>query len=282
MLPQILQRQTDLYVVEARDEMPIERGTVYVAPPNRHLLLSEQNVQVLQGPKHNRHRPAIDPLFRSAAHVFGPRVVGVILTGFMSDGSVGLAAIKAAGGVAIVQDPSDAQVPSMPRAALQRVEADHCVPLAKIPAVLGSLFQQEGGERLPAMSKPHGVPPPTSFTCPDCHGTIWEVEEAGEVRYECRVGHIFSAGSFGESHDEAMERALWAAVRSLEESSAVAHRLARLAQERNRPSATTMYERRAHERKSHAELLRDLLVGKAPKSVELEGTRGEQDLEEVS
>src|SRR5262249_46111916 len=151
------------------------------------------------------------------------------------------AAIKAAGGITIVQDPADAQAPAMPLAAISQSEPDHCVPLPEIPRLLASLVHQPSEKGVP-MSPDQPPQPPTGFTCPECHGTIWEVHEANEVHYECRVGHTFSAESFSESHDDALERALWAAVRSLEESAAVGHRLAGLARERSRERAVALYE----------------------------------------
>jgi two-component system chemotaxis response regulator CheB len=139
LLADILNRATQLDVVRARDRDALERGRIYVAPPDHHLLVDDGCLRVTKGPKENRFRPAIDPLFRSAAQAFGPRAIGVVLTGLLDDGTSGLAAIKKLGGVAIVQDPADARHPSMPRNALNHVNVDYCVKLADIPGLLSEL-----------------------------------------------------------------------------------------------------------------------------------------------
>lgn len=293
LLPAILNRSSLWNAIQPEDGTPIEHGNIYIAPPDHHMVVEPgDRIRIISGPRHNRHRPAIDPLFRSVARFYGPRAIGMILTGFLADGSSGLAMIKNAGGIAIVQDPNDAMVPSMPRRALEQVDPDYCLPLSEIPAILSSIIK--GGkpeEKIPpakvaAMKKEKKKADkpeqPSPFTCPECHGTIWEVRENGEVRFECRVGHSFSPESMAESNDEDLERALWAALRTLEESASLDQRLADLAAERNRSSAFELYSSKAKERKKHAEILRDLLVGGASKRMApLEETRGDQALEKI-
>src|SRR5437588_11068380 len=143
LLPEILGRAGPLKAVQATDDMQIEQGHIYVAPPDHHMLMELGKVRVVRGPKENRHRPAVDPLFRSAALAYGPRVIGVILTGALDDGTAGLLAVKRRGGIAVVQDPSEAMYPSMPSSALAHVEVDHVLSLADIGPLLGRLASQE-------------------------------------------------------------------------------------------------------------------------------------------
>jgi len=293
LLPGILNRSSIWNAVQPEDGTPIQHGHIYIAPPDHHMVVEAgERIRIVRGPRHNRHRPAIDPLFRSVANVYGGRAIGVILTGFLADGSSGLAMIKNAGGIAVVQDPNDALVPSMPQRALERVEPDYCLPLNEMPAVLASIVT---GQEPPRKTSPMKVgsmkkektkvekqDQPSPFTCPECHGTIWEVRENGEVRFECRVGHSFSPESMAESNDDDVEHALWAALRTLEESASLDQRLADLAAERNRSSAYELYASKARERKKHAETLRDLLIGGASKRIApVSQTRGDEALEKI-
>ena len=287
MLPAILNRNSKIRARQAEDGWRIEPGNIYVAAPDHHLLLEKDEMRVVRGPKHNRHRPAIDLLFRTAARNFGRRVIGVVLTGFLDDGSSGLLAIKNAGGITIIQDPDDAQVASMPRNALLQVQPDYCVPVSQMGDLINQLV--ENGKTMLAGHKDNGGPSKlgkkksnTTFTCPDCHGTIWEVEENGEVRFECRVGHAYSPEAMRTAADDDIERSLWVALRSLEESAALEQRLADLSAERKRPGAHNFYLQKAHARKQHAAILRDFLMGSKRRQTEVEGDEGKAELERVS
>lgn len=196
-----------------QDHDPLELGRIYVAPPDRHLLVTQGYLRVIQGPKENRHRPAIDPLFRSAAWVYGPRVVGVVLSGMLDDGTAGLWAIKTCGGVAVVQDPDDALYPGMPVSALRNITVDHCLPLDQIPALLTTLTRQPAknsreypvpetiktetkfvmmGQDMKDMDK---LDTPSAITCPACHGCMWELRDGELMRYRCHVGYAYSVDS---------------------------------------------------------------------------------------
>lgn len=293
LLPNILNRSSSLRAHQASDREAIRTGQIYVAPPDRHMILEDDVVRVTNGPKHNRHRPSIDLLFRTAARTYGERVIGVILTGFLDDGSSGLLAIKNAGGVAIVQNPDDAEVASMPRSALQTVQPDYCVPLTEIAGLLNKLTEGKiepmvakhvtnGHPAKPVAAMAEKKKPASGFTCPDCGGAIWEIEENGEVRYECRIGHAYSPDGFSEASDENLERSLWAALRALEESAALEQRLADLAAERKRSSAHKLFSEKAHDRKQHAGILREFLMGSKRRQTETEGAIGKTDLEQVS
>lgn len=287
LLPNILNRCSKIPAHQAEDGEAIRPGRIYVAAPNKHLLLEADRVRVVNGPRHNRHRPAIDLLFRTAARHFGPRVIGVVLTGFLDDGSSGLLAIHNAGGATIVQNPDDAEVASMPRNALDQVQPDYCVPLAEIADVLNRLARVEAKSMARApnhKSKQENKQTQTSFTCPDCHGSIWEVDENGAIRYECRVGHSYSPEGMFQASNEDVERSLWVALRSLEESASLEQRLADMAQTRNRPHASKRFAEKARERMQHAAVLREMLVGSKRRQSDAEGEdkASTEELEEVS
>ena len=284
LLPNILNRHSKLPAHQAEDGEAIRPGRIYVAPPDRHLLLERDEVRVVHGPRHNRHRPAIDLLFRTAARNFAERVVGVVLTGFLDDGSSGLLAIHNADGATIVQSPDDAEVASMPKNALEQVQPDYCVPLVDIAEIINRLAGVEAKPMARRSNhKQKSEKKQTPFTCPDCHGTIWEVDENGEIRFECRVGHSYSPEGMFQANDEDVERSMWVALRSLEESAALERRLADMAQKRSRPHAYKRFAERAQERTHHAAILREMLVGSKRKESRANGgERPAEDLQEVS
>jgi two-component system chemotaxis response regulator CheB len=290
-LPSILSRSGALPAVHPEDGAPLLPGQIYVAPPDRHLLVEEDHVRIFRGPRENRHRPAVDPLFRSAARCCGSRVIGIVLTGSRDDGAAGLAAIKRAGGIAVVQDPKDAMVPSMPATALEHVDVDYCLPLRKIPDLLIRLCRREGAsptvndretQEEPAMgpqerrtplagpqevemgpstpsSEPWGAA--TGVGCPECGGSLWEVREGSLLRYQCRVGHAYTADTLLRAQSDVLESALWAALNTLRESAALHHRLAHNALERGHHLTAERLETRGVEQEGHAEILRQLLTG---------------------
>ena len=286
LLANILNRYSKLPAHQAEDGEAIRSGRIYVAAPDRHLLLERDEVRVVNGPRHNRHRPAIDLLFRTAARHYGERVIGVVLTGFLDDGSSGLLAIHNAGGATIVQSPDDAEAASMPRSALEQVQPDYCVPLVEIADIINRLAGVEAksmARRSNQKQKSEKKRAQTPFTCPECHGSIWEVDENGEVRYECRVGHTYSPDAMFQANNEDVERSLWVALRTLEESAALERRLAEMAEKRNRSHAYKRFAERAQERMQHAAVLREMLVGSKRKS-EAEGDEkgSAEELQEVS
>lgn len=271
VLPQLLDRAGPLPVVHARDHARFSPGHVYVAPPDRHLVLEPGVMRVTGGPRENRFRPAIDPLFRSAAQVYGPRVIGVILTGNLDDGTAGLWAVKQMGGIAVVQDPEDALFPSMPASAIDHVPVDHIVPLADVPALLVQLTEMTVHDReaAPAVlgqmtieveiakdrnAVEAGVEtlgPPSPYACPECHGVLLEVKEADRVRFRCHTGHAYSADSLMASSALATDEALWNAVRALEESALLMQRMAEtIRAEGDEPRAAKLEEEAmsAHQR----------------------------------
>jgi two-component system, chemotaxis family, protein-glutamate methylesterase/glutaminase len=237
-LPHILTRAGNLNAVHATDGEPIHPGKIYVAPPDRHLVLEPGRVRVTKGPKENRFRPAIDPLFRSAAYAYGAGVIGVVLTGALDDGTAGLWAIKDRGGIAIVQDPDDAEQRSMPWTALNNVEVDYCLPVSEIAKILVRLTQGSVGperERGSAVSDKLGIETKialgadsadlevaqlgnlSEFTCPECHGTLTEIIDGKLERYRCHTGHAFSNASLLAELTDSVEESLWNSIRAIEE-----------------------------------------------------------------
>jgi two-component system chemotaxis response regulator CheB len=240
-------------------------------------------VRLSRGPRQNRHRPAIDPLFRSAARTYGSRVVGVILTGALDDGAGGLAEIKKMGGVAIVQDPNEAEHSSMPRAALASTDVDHVLPVASIPALLIELAstpvpttvrsngEEAAGDRaLRAKMEPDPIGTPSVFACPECNGVLWEVDEKSPLQFRCRIGHTYAAESLIAQQEESLENSLWAAVRALEETSELQRRVA----QRLRPLAAgrqvERLERRAAQALRQAEAIRDVLERAEPAEADID------------
>lgn len=232
---------------EARDGDVPAAGTLHVAPPDHHMLLEGGVIRLVRGPKEHHARPAIDPLFRSAALELGAGAIGVILTGMLDDGSAGLRAIKDCGGTVVVQDPADAFEPGMPRAALAVVQADHVVPLAGMAALLSALARADpssdemtsghaptdmlrsehavaGGKE--TMETLKTIAKPSPFSCPDCGGVLFELDDKRLVRYRCHTGHALSLRSLAATHQQVTDVALWTALRALQEKEAMLRRLA--------------------------------------------------------
>jgi two-component system chemotaxis response regulator CheB len=222
----------------ARHLQPILPGNIYVAPPDHHMLLDPAgHILTTRGPKENRFRPAVDPLFRSAARAFGPRVIGVVLTGGLDDGTAGLWAIKRRGGTAVVQDPNDAVYPSMPLSALKHIAVDYCAPLAEIGPLLVRLTE-EAVEKKGEIQVPDDMEIEVKiaeenqamqagilklgdlslFTCPECHGALLQLREDKPLRYRCHTGHAFTFNSLLAELTENIEDSLWITVRSIQES----------------------------------------------------------------
>lgn len=285
VLPRILGRTGLLKAVHPEDGDAIETGRIYVAPPDFHLLVERGLVRVRRGPRENRHRPAVDPLFRTAALAYGPRVVGVVLTGARNDGTAGLQAVKQRGGVAVVQDPDDALFPGMPESALEYVDVDHCLPLEKIPRLLvqlaGEPAEEEGAYPVPEdielESKMAGLDPTvldsdqrpgkhSHFTCPECAGPLYEMQQGDLLRFRCRVGHAYTAESMLDEKSEELEQALYVALNTLEENALMADRLAARSREHH-GHAAARFEKRAEDARQHAKIIRRVLTDDTSEAV---------------
>ena len=275
-LPAILNRAGRLPVSHAVDGEPIRQRRIYVAPPGHQTYLKGSRIGVSRGPHENLHRPAIDPLFRTAAHHYGPRVIGIILSGAMDDGSAGLRAVKQAGGVAIVQDPQDAAFPDMPANAMQTADVDYVASVVDLAPLLVSLVRsgatatalplevpletQEEASRADEPLASDELGPPSIFTCPDCSGTLFEISDGGAVRYRCRVGHAYSAEAMESAQNEAAERALWSALRALEERIDLLRKMAQRAEDRGHQTVAAMFESRANDVNKDLDAIRNILI----------------------
>jgi two-component system, chemotaxis family, protein-glutamate methylesterase/glutaminase len=246
-LPKLLTRAGAYEASEARNAEVIEAGRIYVAPPDQHLVVRKGAIELSRTARINRHRPAADALFHSAARAYSDRVIGIVLSGALDDGTIGLMAVKSHGGRAIVQDPEEAEFPGMPSSAVAHVKVDHVVTVAQMPAVIGKLvgalpepYASEGG----TMNQPrvreidqaeeivrrdfeaqergerHGEP--STYTCPECGGTIWQLEQGNVVRFQCHTGHAYSLQSMLVGQTEELEQALWSAIRMLSEKASLA------------------------------------------------------------
>lgn len=277
VLASILSRAGSLPAVQAVDGQRIERGRIYVAVPNHHLLIKEGFVSVVVGPKENRHRPVIDPLFRTAARVYGSRVVGIILSGAGDDGVAGLHAIHNRGGITIAQDPSDAERAELPRNALEFATVDHVLPAAALAPLLIDLvgepaphsepmtkmLQREAKMAevdLPTIEDEDKGSRPSAFSCPDCGGVLWEIENGDFLRFRCRVGHSYSGDALADEQDDTLEKGFWAAFRALEENASLARRLAARARGHGRHTIAERFTERADEAQANADAIRRMIL----------------------
>jgi two-component system, chemotaxis family, protein-glutamate methylesterase/glutaminase len=229
-----LKRHTPMPCREAKDGENLLQSHVYIAPANNHLLVNDGQIWVVHGPRENRWRPAVDALFRSAAVSHGNRVIGIVLSGSLDDGTAGLSAIKRCGGRCIVQDPDDAAYPEMPKNALNNVAVDHCLPVSEIPKVVVELLARE---QQPAPLVPpdilaearivsaarsdvetvESIGTRSMMTCPDCGGVLWQLNGDGFPRFRCHTGHAFSSLQLLEGQSAKIEETLWRALRMFEE-----------------------------------------------------------------
>jgi two-component system, chemotaxis family, protein-glutamate methylesterase/glutaminase len=229
-----LSRAGSVKCSHARDGESFKPGHVYVAPSDQHLLIVKGRMLVTKGARENRYRPAIDPMFRTAAVAYGKGVIGIILTGYLDDGTSGMMAIKRCGGICIAQDPADATHPDMPQSVITHVGADHCVPLAQMGALLEKLAARKVGvskkppadlvieakiaQRVVSDLKSVGtLGDQVPFNCPDCGGVLWKMKHGKVLRYRCHTGHAFSSASLLAQQSEKIEETLWVALRMFEE-----------------------------------------------------------------
>lgn len=262
VLPEILNRCNKLPVMYAVHNAEILPSRVYVAPAGlRHMLLDRGTIRLVPGPRENRSRPAIDVLFRSASYAYGSQVIGVVLTGNLDDGASGLLAIKNRGGLAIVQDPDEASAPSMPSSAMEVTDVDFVLPASEIGPKLIELAPTEGVEKIRTVPHPNRNMPATSQTydCPECGGVLVEAQEGGMLRFRCRVGHLYSPESLLADQTDAVEKALWAAIRSMEEQAEFSDRLADSSRHKQRPRLARRFSEKASANRENAHVLRELL-----------------------
>ena len=271
-MPEVLARSSTLPAHYAVDGEPFRYGHVHIAPPDHHLLVSGDQMRVTRGPTEHGLRPAIDPLFRTAAREHGPRTVGVILSGVLDDGVDGLALVKRHDGVAIVQRPDDAAHDDMPEHALAQVAVDHSLPASQIGPLLARLANEtvtplgsqgthdvaEGGDAALRQGQPPGVLQP--YQCPECGGSLWQSQPAGQPYFRCHVGHTFTLRTLLALQDGKLERTMWTALRSLEEHAALRRKLAVRARGGALEAMAAVYEEQARRSEERADTLRHILV----------------------
>lgn len=282
LLPEILQKLCQLPVKHAEDGAPLLPGQVLIAPPDRHLTVEKHEglprARLWHGPKENYTRPAIDPLFRSAAEAFDGHVIGAILTGYLDDGTAGLQAVKACGGYALVQDPDDAQVPDMPASAMSYVAVDRVLPLNEIGPLLTALASQpaasDHGPHVPewvvvenqsvqgktGMDELERIGAPSGYTCPECSGALWKVKDASPLRFRCHTGHSFSAHLLAQLQDRAVENALWSSLRALQEQAGIEQELRQQAADHRHAGAEKHHAERLHKLQEDIKTLHGLLA----------------------
>jgi two-component system chemotaxis response regulator CheB len=289
LLPEVLGRSGPLPASHAVDGEALRQGHIYIAPPNYQLVVGHGQLDVLQSPRENGHRPAIDPLFRSAARTYGPMVTGVLLSGADDDGTEGLLIIKARGGRALVQDPEEALFARMPASAVEHVDVDAVLPISELAQAIArdavarakegkgaSAMKQNGDpedgsaaleQRITAWGEGEGEDAASGFSCPLCGGGIWVGEEGPLKRFQCHTGHRFSTESFLQEQALLLESTLWQAMRALTEREALLRRLASQDNVSRRPGTASRFSEQAGELARGIELMRQVLQGNTSRPV---------------
>lgn len=278
VLAKMLSTRSKIPVGIPEDGEMIQTGRAYLAPPNHHLIVKRGSIALGNGPKENRARPAIDVLFRTAAHAYGPRVIGVLLSGVLNDGTAGIMSIKTHGGRSIVQDPEEAVFDAMPRSAITFTKVDHILKAAEIgPSIEALLLEgvsEEGGaEVMPEYEDQADVAevggpginsvapyPPSAFTCPSCGGAVWQIQEQSLTLFKCHTGHSYTAELLLEEQSEAVDAAAWVLLRSIEENIELRKRLAQWARATGRASEAEFHEQQARDAERQSQAFRALLL----------------------
>lgn len=280
LLPTILEHVGRLPASHPQDGELVQPGHIYVAPPDHHLLVEYDQVIVKKGPKENRFRPSIDALFRSAAYRYGTRVIGIVLTGLLDDGTSGLWTVKRLGGLGVIQSPEDAMYASMPRSVLEYVEVDHIVPVAEMASLLIELTQQTAPEQ-PGLDEEEAnrleteiniaaqdnafnmgileMGRLTPLTCPECNGSLVSIKEGKIIRYRCHTGHAFTASSLLAEVTKTVEDNLWKSVKSLEETVILLEQSGSVLTEGENSTAAEEYFTKADETRKRSAILRDFI-----------------------
>ncbi|AIE83588.1 chemotaxis protein CheB [Fimbriimonas ginsengisoli] len=267
VLPEILSRRGNLKAKRGEDGERIRTGQIYVAPPGKHMVVHDGRLHLVVGPRENGNRPAIDPLFRTVARSHGPAAIGLLLTGLLDDGTIGMAAIKRFGGITIAQDPHDAMFGDMPRNAIQTVGVDYVLSLEEIGPKIRELVEQpvpwekeidmpdQTELNLSELEDLENTGRPSPFVCPECQGTLFELYEDGISHYCCRVGHSYLQESLAQEQEEVLEAALWTALRAVKEHNALLERMATRAESKGFQISARNFRSKIDEGKSQMELL---------------------------
>lgn len=271
-LVNVLNGTSGLKCAHAHDKQSFKKGNIYLAPPDQHMLIVKGKILITKGARENRSRPAIDPLFRSAAVAYGNRVIGIILTGYLDDGTSGMMAIKRCGGVCIAQDPDDASYPDMPLSVITNVGVDYCLPVAQMGALLSDLVSRELPESrqvpedivieakiaqrvLSDLPSVEALGEQVPYNCPDCGGVLWQMGEGKSLRYRCHTGHAFTSSALLAQQTVKIEETLWVALRMFEERQNLLVTMNK--KEGNKASSST--SQRARDSQVHIERIRAML-----------------------
>jgi len=277
ILRQQFQRNSSYKCLIAANGQPITAGNIYIAPPDRHLFIKHGIVRLTNGPHENRWRPSIDVLFRSAAAAYDSKVIGIILSGLLNDGTSGMLAIKRSGGTCIVQEPGEAEFDDMPRSVLSSVKVDYRVLVDDMGYVIDEVLSQPQKDLMPipedvkieaeitermisSIDEMQKIGDHSNYTCPDCGGGLWEIKNETPARYRCHTGHVYTESTLAEKQNEALEESLWVSVRMLEERRSLLLNIAGRENERYNEQTGVAYKQRAEELTIHIERLKALLV----------------------
>lgn len=260
-LPHVLARSGSLFATHAIDGAPLAPGRIIVAPPDHHLIAEDGLMRVIQGPKENNSRPSIDVLFRSVAAAFESAACAILLSGTLDDGAAGIVAIRRAGGTTLVQDPEEAQFTDMPCNAIATGCVDGVYPADRLFGAVRDWLDNPQRKHefidLPRDERVAGVP--SVFTCPDCSGTLWELDDESVLRFRCRTGHAYSQHSMLAAHQSKLESALWASIRALEERRDLLRRLSQRSRENCQTASLRRFERQSGEVEADLERVHDAL-----------------------
>lgn len=278
VLPEILSRAGELNAVHPVDGELVKPGLVYVCPPDHHLILEGNRVLVKKGPKENNFRPSIDALFRSAAYVYGPRVIGIVLSGLLNDGTSGLWSVKRLGGITIIQEPADADFPSMPLNVLEYVKVDYSTRASDMGLLLKKLTAEKASKK-PKVSKEDmaflkmeviiskqdnafamGIMNEgelTPFTCPECHGVLVRLIEGKFIRFRCHTGHAYTASALLADLSKSVEETLWQSMRGLEETTLLLNQISEHFKKEGSKEAAAIFARKADMTTKRARVIHD-------------------------
>lgn len=265
LLPAILSRAGPLTAVHGSDGGDIEAGRIYIAPPDRHLLLEGDTLRVTRAPRENGVRPSVDSLFRSVARSRGEQAIGVVLSGTLDDGTAGLVAIAESGGRTVVQDPAEAVFPGMPASAVRYANPQFVLPLHDIGPLVTKLVAElpepatDDAEEGDAVDVDTATDQrrPSAFTCPECGGTLFEQESEEVLQFRCRVGHGYSADSLLIDQQDHLESALYGAIVALEERADLSRRMGRRMDRSGKPVIARRYFTQAEETEEQARVVRE-------------------------
>lgn len=267
-----MNREGKLKCTLAENKEKFQQGRIYLAPPGYHMMLTQDRIKLTKGATENKSRPGIDPLFRSAAIAFRNRVIGIVLTGYLDDGTAGMVAIKKCGGTCIVQDPKDAAYPDMPQNVLNQVKTDYCVPLAEMGSLLEKLVQKKPGKNKPIpkdilieakiaervlsdLPSVEALGTQVPFNCPGCGGVLWQIDGGTSLRYRCHVGHAYTAPVLLNEQTAKVEETLWTALRMFEER----RNLLQTMTTNNSGGSTKLASERIKQSKEHIDRIRTML-----------------------